>query len=436
MAKKKRLEWTTEKRTLGDLIPYEHNPRQLSEKQYHDLKASLARFDLAEIPAINTDNKLVAGHQRVRILLELEGPDREVDVRVPNRKLTKEEFDEYLIRSNKNTGDWDLDVLANAFDVDDLKEWGFDDFELGMDEEEEYDGAGASSLQERFGIPPFSVWMTRAGYWIERLEMWRNLICDKGETRENALATGGLMAELWANKNVSVLDAVMMETVCEWYTAPDDLIIDPFAGDTVGGFVSGHLGRRFLGVDIREDQVELNNERTSHFKSCKYICDDGRNILSHAKKSKADFLFSCPPYFDLEKYGDDPRDGANMTYPKFLKLLKEALSGGVESLKANRFAVIVISDVKDKDGVYRGLPTDVVKIMLSAGCSLFGWNILVNKIGAYAVLADSRGRFQKYRSPLSIHQDVIVFCNGDAKKAAARLPEIEIREETDDTLDV
>jgi len=126
------LTWKTEKRKIGELIPYEHNPRQMTEKQNADLRKSLEKFGLAEIPAVQPDGTLVAGHQRIRILVELEGPDYEIDVRVPSRKLTDEEFREYLIRSNKNLGEWDMDVLANCFDVPDLIDWGFEESELDI----------------------------------------------------------------------------------------------------------------------------------------------------------------------------------------------------------------------------------------------------------------------------------------------------------------
>ena len=126
------IKWHTEKRKIGELIPYENNPRQLSEKQYQDLKRSLSKFNLAEIPAINTDMKIIAGHQRLKVLSEIYGKDYEIDVRVPNRELTKKEFEEYNIRSNKNSGEWDFDVLANEFDLGDLKEWGFDNIDLKM----------------------------------------------------------------------------------------------------------------------------------------------------------------------------------------------------------------------------------------------------------------------------------------------------------------
>lgn len=126
------MKWRTEKRIIRDLIHTSHNPRQLTKKQADDLRRSLEKFDLAEIPAINTTNQILAGHQRLAIMSMLGRKDEEIDVRVPDRELTKAECDEYIVRSNKNVGEWNVDVLANSFDVEALKDWGFSDEELGL----------------------------------------------------------------------------------------------------------------------------------------------------------------------------------------------------------------------------------------------------------------------------------------------------------------
>ena len=127
----KKLKWHTEKRRVADLVPFEGNPRRMSEKQVADLERSLQKFDLVEIPAVDKDNRIIAGRQRFKILILLGRGNEEIDIRVPNRKLTDEEFKEYLLRSNKNTGDWDLELLAN-FDPELLKEAGWEDDELDV----------------------------------------------------------------------------------------------------------------------------------------------------------------------------------------------------------------------------------------------------------------------------------------------------------------
>lgn len=125
----KKLEWTTTQMVVNDLVPQEVNPRTITDKQLSAIKSSLKKYNLVEIPAIDTDGIILAGHQRIKALKLLGRGEELIDVRIPNRKLTKEESDEYLIASNKLGGDWDFDLLKN-FDFDVLTSAGFEDFEL------------------------------------------------------------------------------------------------------------------------------------------------------------------------------------------------------------------------------------------------------------------------------------------------------------------
>lgn len=131
------INFSNAKRKLKELVPAGYNPRKLSKKAHSDLEASLVKFGLAEVPVLNADNTIMAGHQCVMILSSLYGLDHEIDVRIPNRQLTEEEEREYNIRSNKNQGEWDWDIMANNFDVKDLLDWGFQEFELSFYEQEE-----------------------------------------------------------------------------------------------------------------------------------------------------------------------------------------------------------------------------------------------------------------------------------------------------------
>ena len=129
MAKQK-LEWRTERRKVKDLIRYEKNPRKLSEIQLDGLKRSLKKFNVAELPCINTDGTLVAGNQRVLALSLLGRGEEEIEVRVPNRTLTDEEFKDYLLTSNRSGASWDFEKLAAEFNLDELLTAGFDSFDL------------------------------------------------------------------------------------------------------------------------------------------------------------------------------------------------------------------------------------------------------------------------------------------------------------------
>jgi len=123
------LVWKTVSKNINDLIPQEINPRKISDKQMSDLKKSLKKYGLVEIPAIDFDGTILAGHQRIKALQLLGLGDEIIDVRIPNRKLTEEESKQYLISSNALGGDWDYDFLKD-FNFDMLLDIGFDDIEL------------------------------------------------------------------------------------------------------------------------------------------------------------------------------------------------------------------------------------------------------------------------------------------------------------------
>jgi DNA modification methylase len=125
----KKLSWTTVQKRVDDLIPQDVNPRSITDKQMSDLKRSLKKYNLVEIPAIDANGSILAGHQRIKAMQLLGRGEEIIDVRVPNRKLTKEESNEYLIASNKLGGDWNFDLLK-GFDMGALEFAGFDDIEL------------------------------------------------------------------------------------------------------------------------------------------------------------------------------------------------------------------------------------------------------------------------------------------------------------------
>jgi DNA modification methylase len=138
------LTWHNEKRKVDDLLPFQHNPRKLSDEKRELLVKSIEKFNLVEIPVINLDDTLIAGHQRCKILQLLGRGQEEIDVRVPNRQLTDQEFKEYNITSNVQVGVWDVDILNDVFEDIDLSGLGLDldslpgsDAEMLTQEEEE-----------------------------------------------------------------------------------------------------------------------------------------------------------------------------------------------------------------------------------------------------------------------------------------------------------
>jgi DNA modification methylase len=113
---------------INKLQPASYNPRQISTKQYKDLKESVNRFGVVDPIIINKDMTVIGGHQRLKVCKDLK--HTEIDCVVLD--LTKEEERELNIRLNKSGGEFDMDILANEFDVEELKDWGFKDIDFGF----------------------------------------------------------------------------------------------------------------------------------------------------------------------------------------------------------------------------------------------------------------------------------------------------------------
>ena len=125
--------WTNEKRRLGDLIPWPRNPRQIKKAEAARLAESLDDFGQVDVFALGPDNQLYNGHQRLAVWSIEHGPDYEVDVRVSNRPLSEKERERLTVLLHRGAaGSWDFDLLANEFDADELIEWGFAPYELGL----------------------------------------------------------------------------------------------------------------------------------------------------------------------------------------------------------------------------------------------------------------------------------------------------------------
>jgi ParB-like chromosome segregation protein Spo0J len=120
------MKWKTEKRKLSDLNPWAKNPRQANQRQADNLDESLDKFGVADPIIIQPDGLIIGGHFRYDRLARKHGTDYEVDVRVPERPLTDDEYVELNVRLNANSGEWDWDVIANNFDFADLEDWGLD----------------------------------------------------------------------------------------------------------------------------------------------------------------------------------------------------------------------------------------------------------------------------------------------------------------------
>lgn len=410
------------------LKAYLNNAKEHPAEQIEQIKKSIAEFGFNDPIAIWHDNEIIEGHGRLIAAQELE-LDTVPVIRLDN--LSDEQRRAYMLVHNKLTmnSDFNLDLLAmeleDITDID-MSDYGFDMQDIDFIDAEPQQGPENGILADKFLVPPFSILDARQGYWQERKRMWRDRIGDEGQARDVSVFDNNMskyVSDVYTA--ASILDPVLSEIICKWFTVGEQSnVFDVFAGDTIFGYVSSYLGHHFTGIELRQEQADFNTAATKGLPA-RYICDDGQNVLQHIEEQSQDLLFSCPPYYDLEVYSDMENDAsAQPTYEEFYAILDTAFSRAIKCLKPDRFAVIVVGDIRNrKTGLYYDFPGDIKATFKKNGMELLNEIILIDPIGTARLRAS---RYMDYRKVAKIHQNVLVFYNGDAQKINKVFPKIEV----------
>ena len=425
--------------SVSDLIPYARNSRTHSDAQVSKLAASIKEFGFLNPIIVDGDKGIIAGHGRVMAAQKL-GLDTLPCIEASH--LSDAQRRAYIIADNRLALDagWDDELLRIELqDLEsvnfDLSLTGFDDDELQSLEmlDEDLPGEGenegsTASLADKFGIPPFSVLNAREGWWQNRKRAWLGLGIKSDKGRD---APAGGSPDMIARQNgesgTSIFDPTLCELSYSWFSPQGGIVLDPFAGGSVRGIVASRLGRQYIGVELRKEQVEANRLQGDD------LCDDlmpvwhigdSRNIDCICADVEADFVFSCPPYADLEVYSDDPNDLSTLKYEDFKPAYFEIIAKACSRLKQDRFACFVVGDVRDKKGNYYNFVGDTVEAFKAAGLHYYNEAVLVTPCGSVAMRAGNS--FSSGRKLGKTHQNVLVFVKGDGKKATQACGPIEV----------
>ena len=407
------------------------NPRKISPDQMEKLKSSIQKFpkmmSLRPIVYDPDTMEVLGGNQRLLAIRDLGMKEIPDDWAKSADELTEEEKREFILRDNIQSGDWDFEMLSAEFAEFDLEEMGMD-----MPEIEEttktYDEFEKGSLNERFIVPPFSVLDRRQKYWADRKNIWLGMGIKSEIGRETSkygntsaskqlmkAAHGGFSDKL-TNAKTSIFDPVLCEIAYRWFTSAESNILDPFAGGSVRGIVASILGHNYTGIDLSCDQITANriNAKDVGCAMPNWIIGDSMVELDNIKNESYDLVFTCPPYFDLEVYSDDKADISNMDFDAFTVTYKKIIEKACDKLKQNTFAIVVISDVRDKNGFYQNIPHLTTIAAQNAGMSLYNECIIVDPIGTKAISATKA--MQTSRKVQRIHQIMLIYYKGDTSK--------------------
>ena len=293
-------------------------------------------------------------------------------------------------------------------------------------------------------VPPFTVLDGRAGYWLERKAAWLRLGIQSELGRSQFLGAGGggdqgtmthitrgtapaIRAAFESMSQSSVFDPVLTEVLLRWFCPAGGVVLDPFAGGSVRGIVAARLVYRYLGVDLSATQIASNREQARRILADRagpqpeWIVGESREVLpSLPDDYRADCVLTCPPYGDLETYSTDPRDLSTLPHEEFLQALGTILRAALRRLWPDRFAALVLGDIRDEHGTLRNLLARTLdEATRGTGAVYYNDAVYLQPLGTLPLRSGLI--FSATRKLGRAHQIVLVLCKGDGARAASAL---------------
>lgn len=273
---------------------------------------------------------------------------------------------------------------------------------------------------EKYDIPN-PKFATREGCW-QGSAGFSNVVLSKKKVEEGKIKTDKSKS---LNGNASVLDPVVCELALRMFMPEKGCrVYNPFGGGVQMGYVTGYSGYEYFATEIRQNQVDANNALCQDFYNTKWIKADSSK---YEPKQKYDLIFSCPPYYRVEKYldydGCPPEGEINhlSSYEEFRDTLFEGYKKAIAAMNDNTFFIIMTGDSRDKYGGYYGCESEHELFFKEQGL------VILNRITYLESEFTRRAQAKKtlhHRKFPKCEQKIFAFFKGDPKKIKELYPNI------------
>ena len=227
------------------------------------------------------------------------------------------------------------------------------------------------------------------------------------------------------NGNASVLDPTACEIILRMFMPKTGVrVYNPFGGGVQMGFVTGAAGFEYMATEIRQNQCDANNALCQDFYNTKWMKYDSS---TYKPKQKYDLIFSCPPYYKVEKYidydGQSPDGELNSisTYEEFRDTLFKGYEKAIEALNDNCFFVVMTGDSRNKNGGYYGCEAEHELFFKQHGLHIY--NRIVYLESEFTRRAQAKKTLHQRKFPKS-EQKIFAFYKGDMTKIKELYPNI------------
>jgi hypothetical protein len=299
-----------------------------------------------------------------------------------------------------------------------------------------------------------NIWRSTAGEWLKIKREWNRRLDEAGEkynipnprfaSREGCWqGTSGMSSVVLSKKviteqnsiehkagkalngNASVLDPTACEIIARMFMPKNGCrIYNPFGGGVQMGFVAGGCDFEYTSSEIRQNQCDANNALCQEFVNVKWIKSDSSKFIP---KQKYDLVFTCPPYYKVEKYidydGKSPEGELNImsSYGLFRDTLFEGYKNAISVMNDNTFFVVMTGDSRDKNGGYYGCESDHEIFFREQGLHIYNKIIYIES--EFTKFSQAKKTIHNRKYPKA-DQKILVFYKGDMSKIKELYPNI------------
>jgi DNA modification methylase len=219
---------------------------------------------------------------------------------------------------------------------------------------------------DRFGVWPLTVWdCDLSDPATKRLKA---MVGDSGASRHGGFMSGG---GVYGGKvKVTIFNPAVASWLLNMYAPPlPAAVYDPFAGGGTRAIIAAAKGLSYFGAELRREEVEASLARVAAagFADSVHI-EEADAMDPPFAHGSADLLLTCPPYWNLERYGGGDNDLSEATtYEEFLDMLYQTIDAAKRILKPGAKALWVVGLHRDIAGGLLPLHHDVARLHRRAG---------------------------------------------------------------------
>ena len=234
----------------------------------------------------------------------------------------------------------------------------------------------------KYGCYMNSVWDAKYNMKTYDIE-GQNARTDHGNIKHKAVS--GKNVRHKDKFKVSIFPKNICKRIVRFLSEPGDIVLDPCAGHNSRMQTTFEEGRHYIGYDVSHDYMEMNRQIRDRLLGKK-----GESLLAFGLEQKevtitlheqssekmiendesVDFVFTSPPYWDLEFYGEEAEQlGYKKSYEEFLAGIKRILTESKRVLKTGKYCAFNINDFR-KDGKFYAYHADIIRLGLEVGFKL------------------------------------------------------------------